>query len=225
MVPAVSRWIPRVPRYSGFRPFRGSVPVRGCHPLRPAFPGGSGSSHFTLGGPTTPDAPSDAPGLGSAAFARRYSRYHCCFLFLRVLRCFSSPGSPPARTGRVPRLQRGGLPHSDTRGSRAICASPRIFAACHVLLRLRKPRHPPSALLRFSYVFSGEGDFIMSRLRSFVSRLLHFYGRHPPACPRGMPGGLPHLYPGRLTAPPPVHYVNDLYIARPGPYAPPARGE
>ena len=34
-------------------------------------------------------------GLGSAGFARRYSRYRCFFLFLRLLRCFSSPGSPP----------------------------------------------------------------------------------------------------------------------------------
>ena len=34
-------------------------------------------------------------GLGSAAFAHHYSRYHCCFLFLRLLRCFSSAGSPP----------------------------------------------------------------------------------------------------------------------------------
>ena len=33
-------------------------------------------------------------GLGSSAFARRYLRNHCCFLFLRLLRCFSSPGSP-----------------------------------------------------------------------------------------------------------------------------------
>ena len=33
-------------------------------------------------------------GLGSSGFARRYSRNHCCFLFLRLLRCFSSPGSP-----------------------------------------------------------------------------------------------------------------------------------
>ena len=33
------------------------------------------------------------PGLGSSAFARRYSRNRCFFLFLRVLRCFSSPGS------------------------------------------------------------------------------------------------------------------------------------
>ena len=33
-------------------------------------------------------------GLGSSAFARRYLRNHCYFLFLRLLRCFSSPGSP-----------------------------------------------------------------------------------------------------------------------------------
>jgi hypothetical protein len=48
-------------------------------------------------------------GLGSSPFARRYSENHVCFLFLRVLRCFSSPGSPrrgyvftPAMTGHHP---------------------------------------------------------------------------------------------------------------------------
>ena len=40
----------------------------------------------------------------------------------------------------------GGFPHSDIRGSSAICASPQLFAACHVLLRLLVPRHPPYAL-------------------------------------------------------------------------------
>ena len=35
---------------------------------------------------------SHKPGLGSSAFARHYLRNHACFLFLRVLRCFSSPG-------------------------------------------------------------------------------------------------------------------------------------
>ena len=35
------------------------------------------------------------PGLASSAFARRYLRNRCFFLFLRLLRCFSSPGSPP----------------------------------------------------------------------------------------------------------------------------------
>ena len=32
-------------------------------------------------------------GLGSFGSARRYSRNRCFFLFLRLLRCFSSPGS------------------------------------------------------------------------------------------------------------------------------------
>ena len=31
-------------------------------------------------------------GLGCADFARHYSRYHFCFLFLLLLRCFSSEG-------------------------------------------------------------------------------------------------------------------------------------
>ena len=34
-------------------------------------------------------------GLGSFRFARRYSGNRCFFLFLRLLRCFSSPGSLP----------------------------------------------------------------------------------------------------------------------------------
>jgi hypothetical protein len=34
-------------------------------------------------------------GLGFCAFARHYSRNHFCFLLLRLLRCFSSAGSPP----------------------------------------------------------------------------------------------------------------------------------
>ena len=34
-------------------------------------------------------------GFGSSHFARRYFGNRVFFLFLRVLRCFSSPGSPP----------------------------------------------------------------------------------------------------------------------------------
>ena len=34
-------------------------------------------------------------GLASFHFARRYFGNRCFFLFLRLLRCFSSPGSPP----------------------------------------------------------------------------------------------------------------------------------
>ena len=39
-----------------------------------------------------------------------------------------------------------GFPHSDIRGSRDICSSPRLFAAYHVFLRPLVPRHPSCAL-------------------------------------------------------------------------------
>ena len=80
--------------------------------------------------------------MGCCAFARHYLRNHCYFLFLRVLRCFSSPGSP---TGccRCGGIAPAGFPHSDIRGSQGICPSPRLFAACHVLLRLREPQASP----------------------------------------------------------------------------------
>ena len=41
-----------------------------------------------------PRARRDAPGLGYSAFARHYLRNHCCFLFLQVLRGFSSLRAP-----------------------------------------------------------------------------------------------------------------------------------
>ena len=44
-----------------------------------------------------------------------------------------------------------GLPHSEISGSMDICSSPRLFAACHVLLRLLMPRHSPCALSSLTY--------------------------------------------------------------------------
>ena len=70
------------------------------------------------------------------------------FLFLQVLRCFSSPGSPH-RLAVIPAYCAGGLSHSEIRGSRVICTLPRLIAAYHVLRRLCEPRHPPYALSYF----------------------------------------------------------------------------
>ena len=67
------------------------LPVRGYHPLRPAFPCSSGRLQFNYVVLLPPPSLNWA-GLGSCAFARHYLRNHCCFLLLRVLRCFSSPG-------------------------------------------------------------------------------------------------------------------------------------
>ena len=78
--------------------------------------------------------------MGCSHFARRYSGNRFFFLFLRLLRCFSSPGWPPhayvfsVGTIRAPRDQR------------SFVNSPGLFADFHALHRLLIPRHPPCAL-------------------------------------------------------------------------------
>ena len=68
---------------------------------------------------------------------------------------FSSSGYLDVSVHRVRSLHQGnavaciGLPHSEILGSKVICTSPKLIAACHVFLRLLKPRHPPSALVHF----------------------------------------------------------------------------
>ena len=44
------------------------------------------------------------------------------------------------------------LPHSEISGSKFICNSPKLIAACHVLHRLLMPRHSPCALFSLTYV-------------------------------------------------------------------------
>ncbi len=71
------------------------------------------------------------------------------FLFQRVLGCFGSPRAPQLGyvfTSRSPGIPPGGFPHSDISGSSLVDSSPKLFAACHVLLRPHAPRHPPCAL-------------------------------------------------------------------------------
>ena len=76
-------WI--LPANIGFR-------VQGFHPLWQAFPK---PFYYPLLIPYAVRTPERTrSGLGSFPFARRYLGNHFCFLFLRVLRCFSSPGSP-----------------------------------------------------------------------------------------------------------------------------------
>ena len=108
------------------------VHVRSCHALWRHFPEPSIPLTSCDGAVLLPRTCRNTCGLGCSPFARHYWGNHCCFLFLRVLRCFSSPRWPPS-----------------IRGSKAVCASPRLFAACRVLHRLREPRHPPCALSYF----------------------------------------------------------------------------
>ena len=66
--------------------------VRGFHPLWPAFPKPFFYPLAHMSQSITPECTHS--GLGFFLFARRSSGNRCFFLFLRVLRCFSSPGSP-----------------------------------------------------------------------------------------------------------------------------------
>ena len=68
--------------------------VRGSHPLWPDFPDRSARrARYNHAALLPPDG-RNRPGLGCSPFARHYWGNHCCFLFLRVLRCFSSPRLP-----------------------------------------------------------------------------------------------------------------------------------
>ena len=100
----------------------------------------------------------ESHGLGSSAFARRYLRNHCYFLFLRLLRCFSSPGSL------------------------RMCSSPRLFAAYRVFHRLPVPGHPPCALLCLTSCTSGPHQLKLFQPGSPVV-LTCSYRRICKACP------------------------------------------
>ena len=81
-----------------------------------------------------------------------------------------------------------GFPHSDIRGSKLICSSPRLFAACHVLRRLPMPRHPPYALLRLNYLRQFVLCLSGSRFRlnccvsylQFFGKIVSFYPTEKP---------------------------------------------
>ena len=119
--------------------------LRGSHPLRPNFPVRFARLRLVpWRGPSTPVPknrfglfPVRSPLLGESHMMS----------FPPGTKMFQFPGLASARGG-----YRGSLPdgfsHSDSRGSKAACASPRIFAACRVLRRRSMPRHPPRALFR-----------------------------------------------------------------------------
>ena len=100
-------------------------------------------------------------GLASFPFARRYLGNRCFFLFLRVLRCFSSPGYlliDYIFTYGYLSITSSEFPHSEICGSMDMCSLPQLIAACHVLLRLPVPRHPPYALSHLTFQLSSSAS-------------------------------------------------------------------
>ena len=105
-----------------------------------------------------------------------------CFLFLRVLRWFTSPGLllPAYVFSRGSRnLPCEGLPHSEIPGSKPVCGSPRLIAACHVLHRFSAPRHPPSTLSSLTIKYLKRESF--SFTHSLVKDRDHRGSKSPPS--------------------------------------------
>ena len=95
MVPADSHRVSRAPRYSGYHYARACFGYGAVILCGATFQTLLLASTVRRRGPTTPgERLRTVPGLGWSPFARHYWGNHCCFLFLRVLRCFSSPRSP-----------------------------------------------------------------------------------------------------------------------------------
>ena len=61
------------------------------------------------------------------------------------------------------------FPHSEICGSKLICSSPQLIAACHVLLRLLMPRHSPYALIRLNFLFSFEISVLFELLEFLLN--------------------------------------------------------
>ena len=109
-----------------------ALPVRGYHPLWPAFPDRSGCF-------------SQATGL--VRVRSPLLTESRLMSFPPATEMFQFAGFASWRYVFTPGYRRsGGLPHSDILGSKLTGSSPRLNAACHVLHRLSMPRHPPNAL-------------------------------------------------------------------------------
>lgn len=111
--------------------------LRDCHPLWCAFPDASTSTCRCRMSVLQPRSDRNLTGLGCSAFARHYLRNHYCFLFLRLLRCFSSPGSLqyPMYSGKDDPCGPG-FPIRISGDQSFIASSPPLFAGLHVLHRL-----------------------------------------------------------------------------------------
>jgi hypothetical protein len=166
VVPADSQQIPRARCYSGNRYKAGVGFSRtGLSPSTADHPKVTSANHNTFSlpsGQVGPDASLPQPRTHnpypvSHAYGLAILRFRSplltesllCFLFLRVLRCFTSPRSPPpaihSPVGNTTSLVLG-FPIRTSSDPRSVDSSPRLIAASYVLHRLPVPRHPPCAL-------------------------------------------------------------------------------
>ena len=166
------------------------IRVRGCHPLWRRFPAASAS----IRGPTWRSY-YPARAVTRAVWAPPRSLATTGGITVVLFSCgYLDVSVPRVRLPHSGWRDRSpaGLPHSDIPGSTAICASPGLFAACHVLHRLREPRHPPSALSHFRLAARGHRCPTRgSLLAGATARPARYRSLLSPTCQRSTTGPLP----------------------------------
>ena len=120
-------------------PFR----VRDCHPVSSRFPACSAMHHFSCRRRSyNPGRCQRQPRFGLLRVRSPLLAQSFLLSFPVGTKMFQFPTFAPEH-GSGAGIASGGFPHSDIRGSQGICPSPRLFAAYHVLLRLREPQASP----------------------------------------------------------------------------------
>ena len=95
MVPADSRRITRVPRYSGYRYVESCFKYRTFTLCGSSFQKILFTRFIQCRGPTTPQLRCHSHGLGSSPFARHYWGNHCLFSFPAGTKMFQFPALAP----------------------------------------------------------------------------------------------------------------------------------
>ena len=152
MVPPYSHRVSRVRRYSGYSLLYLNFRLQDSHSLWWAFPCPSTSqiSRYVSPNPRnseellvwpSPRSLATTSGISVDVFSSSYldvsvqtvPHVHLCIQYTLIWYCHI------------------GFPHSEISGSKRMCRSPKLIAACRVLHRLLMPRHSPCALFRLTY--------------------------------------------------------------------------
>ena len=136
--------------------------LQDCHLLWSLVPGGSTNNSVCNSAALRPNRPYNPreQALWFGLFRVRsplLAESLTCFLFLQVLRWFTSLRCLPRAyefSAGYSGINQSGFPHSDIPGSKPACGSPGLIAACHVLHRLLVPRHSPYALSSLTKCFT-----------------------------------------------------------------------
>ena len=136
-------------RLTSDSPFR----VRACHPLWSRFPACSAMHHARYRRRSyNPGRCQRQPRFGLMRVRSPLLAQSFLLSFPPGTKMFQFPGFALEHGSSVG-IAPDGFPLSDIRGSQGICPSPRLFAAYHVLLRLREPQASPVRPCSLSFYF------------------------------------------------------------------------